>query len=82
MSCSNCGLAGALSMKVSAPVVAPPAVGVKVTFTVQLVDAGIDAPQLFVSANAPLAVMLEKVSGDVPVFITVTGEGVLVVPTA
>ena len=79
---SNCGLDGALSTKVTAPVVAPPAVGVNVTFTVQLVDAGMEVPQLFVSEKAPLAAMLEIVSGEVPVFVTVTGDAGLVVPTA
>ena len=40
----------ALSVTVSVPVREPVVVGVKVTFTVQLVLAANDAPQLFVCA--------------------------------
>lgn len=58
-----CGLLKALSVKISAPVTAPVAVGVKVTLTEQVPPAAMPVPQvLAVMAKPVLAVMLLKVS--------------------
>jgi hypothetical protein len=49
-----CGLLGALSATVTAAVLVPPAVGVKVTVMLQLVVEGRELGQSFVSAKSPL----------------------------
>lgn len=62
VSMTICGLPGALSDKVSAPMLEPAACGVNVTLIVQLVPGCSGAlVQSSVSENAPLATMLEKV---------------------
>ena len=65
-----------LSVKVSVPVVAPPMVGAKATFTVQLAFTGTGAEVEQVPPEATvkllLGVMAENVSGAVPGFETVT----------
>jgi hypothetical protein len=76
-----CGLFGALSVRVKAPVLVPAAVGAKVTLTTQLVVGCKGAVQLLVWAKAPLATMLVKVKAAVPVLVTVIACGLLVVPT-
>jgi len=70
-----------LSVIVRVPVRVPVAVGVKVTFTVQLVLAVRLVPQLLVCAKSPLAVMLETFAAAVPLFDTVTGWDVLLLPS-
>lgn len=50
-----CGLLEALSVIVNEPLRVPLAVGVNVTFTVQLELAATLAPQLLVCAKSPLA---------------------------
>jgi hypothetical protein len=81
LSVTICGLVGTLSVKVNAPVVAPPAVGVNTTLTVQLVAGFRGTEQLSVSEKAPLALMLEMVSVVAPPFVTTTGIGPLATPT-
>jgi hypothetical protein len=66
-----CGLLESLSVRVSVPVIAPVAVGVKVTSIVQLEFAASDGEQSSVSANEGLATMLVKVMADEPEFCTV-----------
>jgi len=82
LSCTVWGLPRALSVKVSAPVDVPAAAGVNTTLIVQLAPAESAAVQVFVWEKAPLATMLEIVSGEVPVFVAMTGIALLEVPTA
>lgn len=59
------------------------AVGVKVTVIVQEAPTAIaPAVQLLVCEKSPVAVTLLIVSGAVPVFVTVIGDAVLVLPTS
>ena len=82
-----CGLVGALSVSVSVPVWLPVLVGLKVTFTTQLLPLATGVlvlqvvPPLAI-ANCPVTAILVKVKDDVPVLLTVTLWGELVVPTA
>jgi hypothetical protein len=55
--------------------------GLNVTSIVQLLPAATEAPQLLLSAKSPLAAMPEIVKLPVPMFVSVTGCAVLVVPT-
>ena len=80
-SCTIWGLNGALSVTVNAPVAAPVAVGVNTTLIAQFVPGWRATRQLFVSENAPLAVILEMVIGVVPEFIAVIAIGALATPT-
>ena len=50
---ADCGLPEALSVKVSVPERGPVAVGVNVTFIVQLAEAAKVAPQVVVRAKSP-----------------------------
>jgi hypothetical protein len=77
-----CGLPAASSVALSVPVRVPPAVGVNVTLIVQFVPGARVAPQLFVSAKSPLAVMLEMLSTAFPEFVNLTSCAGLVVPGA
>src|SRR5215472_8964782 len=75
------GLPTELSVMVTDPVRVPVVVGVNVTLMVQVAcDHRLDG-QLLVSAKSPLAAILLIVSGSLPVFVTVTVWGELVVPT-
>ena len=76
-----CGLLESLSVNVSVPVTDVTAVGLKVTFTVQLALAASEGEQLSVSANGLLATILVKPMVVVPVFSTVTGWELLVLTT-
>ena len=66
------GLLGELSVIVIDPVRLPPPVGVKVTLIVQPEPAATLDPQVLVCAKSPLATMLVKVIGAVPVLLRVT----------
>lgn len=71
-----CGLLAALSLKVRLPDTAPPAVGVKVTATVQVPAAatGLDAEQVvpeLATANGPEALIALKVRLALPTLVTV-----------
>jgi hypothetical protein len=72
VSATLCGLPTALSVMVRAPVLVPPAVGLKVTLRVQLLPAATLAPQVFVWEKSPLAVMLVMLRTTLPVFLSVT----------
>src|SRR5581483_7284702 len=74
-----CGLPGASSTTVTLPVRLPPAVGVNVIVIVQLAPTASEAPQLFVCAKSPVAMMLVIFNGALPVFVIVTLWGPLVV---
>jgi hypothetical protein len=76
-----CGLPTALSVMVTAPVLVPPAVGLKVTLSVQEVLAARLEPQVLVWEKSPLVAMLEIVSVVLPLFARVIVSGGLVVPT-
>ncbi len=77
-----CGLLDAVSVKVTHPERVPLAVGVNVTLTVQVPEAGIGEPvQLFVCEKSPLALMLEKVTGPESLLVKITACGALDVPT-
>jgi hypothetical protein len=70
-----CGLLPALSVIVKVPVRVPSAVGVKVTSILQFCFAASVAPQGFVlvpCAKSPEVAMLEMLSVEVPVFVSVT----------
>src|SRR5579872_320662 len=85
LSARFCGLSGALSVKVTLALFVPVAPGVKVTLMVQ------DAPllsvlgQLLVCAKSPAFVPLRAIllifKGALPLFLSVTVCGALVVPT-
>jgi len=82
VSFTSCGLVLALSVKVSAPVIAETMVGLKVTFTVQLLLAGREVEQLLLSVKSPLAVMEPISSAADPELVSVTDFDELVVPAA
>ncbi len=63
-----CGLLATLSVMVIVPVLAPAAVGVKVTLMVQLVPPARLLPQVLVSAKSPPGTMLAMVNAMLPVF--------------
>jgi hypothetical protein len=62
----------ALSVMVTAPVLVPTAVGLKVTLMVQLPPAATREPQVFVWEKSPLALMLLMLRVVLPVFLSVT----------
>jgi hypothetical protein len=68
------------SLSVSSPVAGPVTVGAKDTLAVQLAPATKLFGQLLVSANSPLAEMLEKFSDLPPKLVIVTGWELLEVP--
>jgi len=76
-----CGLPAALSLMDTSPVRVPVAVGVKVTLMVQLAAAATLPPHVLLAAKSPLATMLEIARGPVPLFVSITICGALVVPT-
>lgn len=67
-----CGLPGALSTRVRAPMLDPGPVGAKVMVILQFVVgcSGVFA-QSSVSVNSPLVVILVNVTGEVPLFVAV-----------
>lgn len=73
-----CGFPGASLVRVNMPARAPLAVGLKMTFSVQKPPAPMPAPQLFVTAKSPVAVMPVMFKAAVPVLIKVTVWAVLV----
>jgi len=80
------GLPGASSVKVSEPVLAPAAVGVKITLIVQVAPTASEPPQLLagvvVAAKSPPAATLVTFSVAIPEFVSVTVCAALGVPTA
>jgi hypothetical protein len=62
----------ALSVMVTAPVLVPVAVGLKVTLSVQLWLAATLEPQVLVWEKLPLTVMLVMLSAALPVLLRVT----------
>jgi hypothetical protein len=81
---TECGDPGALSVKTTAALRAPAAVGLKVTEIVQLAPAARLAPQVVVSGKSPLlpvSPMLEMVSAAAPVFFSVIVWAALAEPT-
>jgi hypothetical protein len=62
----------ALSVMVTAPVLVPVAVGLKVTLRVQLTLAGTTKPQVLVWEKLPLTLMLVIERLALPVFLSVT----------
>ncbi len=78
-----CGLLIALSAKLTVPVVAPSAVGEKLTPTVQVAPAAMLAPHVLLAmANGPVALMLVNVSAVLSRLVTVTVFAALMLPTA
>jgi hypothetical protein len=79
---TSCGLVVALSLKVSAPVIAPRLPGLKVTFTVQTAFAASELGQLLVCMKSPLT-MIEPIESEaVPEFVRVIVFSALAVPAA
>jgi len=76
-----CGLPGASSLTVSAPLRVPPAVGIKVTLIVQFEPAIRLAPHVFVWAKSPPAEMLTMFSVALPELVSMIGLAALLVPT-
>lgn len=74
-------LPGALSVMVKAPVRVPDAVGEKLTLMTQETLGASVGAQLLVSAKSPLVAILVINKGAVPMFPSVIGWGLLVVPT-
>src|SRR2546425_758446 len=77
----TCGLPPALSVMMIAPARVPMALGAKLTLIVQLAPFGTLPPQLSVRVKSPLGSILVMVSAALPVLVSVTGSGMLVVPT-
>ena len=69
------------SVSVSVPVRVPPAVGVKVTLTVQLAPAARLLPQLLLCEKSPLVVMELNVTAPAVSLVAVTVLAALLVPT-
>jgi hypothetical protein len=65
----------------SVPVLFPAATGVKVTDIAHLSPALNVAPQVLVWEKPPLTLMLEIVSGELPILVSVTVWALLLVPT-
>ena len=63
------------------PVRVPAAVGLKATVIEQLVPAARELPQLLVCAKSPVVLMLVMISVPVPMFLSETFWGALVLPT-
>ena len=61
-----------LSVTVTAPVLVPAAVGLKVTLMVQLPPVATLEPQVFVWEKSPLVLMLVMLRVALPVFLSVT----------
>ena len=64
------------------PFSGPTKVGVNVTLMVQLAPAARADPQSFIWVKSPAETMLTIFSVEFPVLVSVTGNGVLLVPTA
>jgi hypothetical protein len=78
---TDCGLVTAPSVKVSAPVTAPAAVGANATPTLQLAPAAIPVPHVLLTIlKGALASIFEKLSAVLPLFVTLTVFVVLVLP--
>lgn len=82
-----CGLPGALSVNERLPLAEPPVVGVNVTATVQVPEAGtgVDVEHVVpvaAIANGPEAAMAVKVRLALPVFVSVTVCALLVLFTS
>lgn len=69
----------ALSLRNSLPVRVPGAVGLKLTFMVQLVPGARRAGQLLLCRKSPVTLTVRN-SGIVPTFLTDTGWDALLVP--
>ena len=82
VSLTSCGLVPALSLKVSAPVTAPRALGLNVTLTVQLLARGQRASTILVWLESPLATIEPMERGPEPEFVSLTDLDALVVPAA
>src|SRR2546423_549832 len=76
-----CGLLASESVSVSVPVRVPPAVGVKVTLTVQLAPAARLLPQLLLCEKSPLVAMELNVTAPAVSLVAVTVLAALLVPT-
>jgi len=82
VSFTSCGLVLAPSLNVSAPVIAAATLGLKVTFTVQLLLAARELEQLLVALKSPLATIEVMGSAPVPELVRVTVFDALVAPAA
>jgi len=71
-----------LSVIVTAPVLDPLALGVKITLTLHEAPGDMLEPQVLVWEKSPLLAMLVMVSVEVPVLLRVKLCGLLLVPTA
>lgn len=76
-----CGLLGALSVITSRPLRVPVAVGVNVTFAMQLLPGAIGAPHAFVWAKSPEICSDVIVSAPVPLLLTMSCWELLVEPS-
>src|SRR5262245_59828091 len=76
-----CGLPGASSTIERLAVREPTAVGVKLSAIAQLAPTASDEPQLFTPVKSPPVVMLAIASAPVPMFVTYTNCGGVVVDT-
>jgi len=78
----TCGLEDALSMIETVPDFGPCVFGEKVTLILQLAPAATLFPQVEVTANWPATLIDAMLSAVLPVFVSVTFCGALVVPVA
>src|SRR3981081_2527820 len=67
---TECGLPGALSVRINCPDLTPVAVGVNVTGSVQLPPGATELPQGSASIKSPVVVMLDRAA--VPLLVSVT----------
>ena len=68
----DCGLPPALLARVTAPLLLPARVGLKVTLIVQFAPAARDDPHVLLAAKSPLATMLVMLSAAFPPLLMVT----------
>jgi hypothetical protein len=83
---TTCGLPPALSVSVRLPERVPAAVGVNATSITQLLPMAsgaliVQVVPLAATEKSPVATILVKLRDSVPLLVTVTGFGALVVPT-
>ncbi len=70
-----------MSLIVMAPVLRPFLVGLKVVLIVQFPPTATELPQVLLWLKSPLATMPVVLKGAVPVLLSITGRGTLLVPT-
>jgi len=82
LSATLCGLSRALSEMVRVPVLVPPATGLKVAEIVQLAPTLTLVPQVLLWEKSPVVVIVRGVRAPLPVLVSVSARGALLVEIA